>query len=61
MMNMGKEMMGYVVVKAAQEKACKPIIITNIIGSGKLVLEPGIGQVALIVRNWKFTFGRSVG
>ena len=30
---MGKKVIGYVIVEAAQEKAYKPIIITNIIGS----------------------------
>ena len=43
MINMGKKVMRNMEVKTTQEKARKPVIMIDIIGSGKLVLKPGVG------------------
>ena len=61
MINIGKKVMRNMEVKTTQEKARKPVIMIDIIGSGKLVLKPGVGQMPFIIRQGKFTFGRCMG
>ena len=61
MINMGEKMMRNMEVKTTQEKARKPVIMADIIGSGKLVLKPRVGQMPFIIRHGKFTFWRCMG